>query len=63
MRSSSCGFPGFLSGLIPQVEQLYSLSLCSRDDCFRILSKHQWNLQQASRYLIRWSREDKAGPR
>ncbi|XP_029695985.1 non-receptor tyrosine-protein kinase TNK1 isoform X4 [Takifugu rubripes] len=45
------------------LEQLYSLSLCSRDDCLRILSKYQWNLQLASRYLIRWSREEKAGPR
>ncbi|TWW63090.1 non-receptor tyrosine-protein kinase TNK1 isoform X3 [Takifugu flavidus] len=46
-----------------KLEQLYSLSLCSRDDCLRILSKYQWNLQLASRYLIRWSREEKAGPR
>uniref|UniRef100_H3CXQ8 Tyrosine kinase, non-receptor, 1 n=1 Tax=Tetraodon nigroviridis TaxID=99883 RepID=H3CXQ8_TETNG len=38
-----------------KLEQLYSLSLCSRDDCLRILSKYQWNLQLASRYLIRWS--------
>lgn len=47
----------------PQLEQLYSLSLCSREDCLRILSRYQWNLQLASRYLIRWSREEKAGPR
>ncbi|XP_060951771.1 non-receptor tyrosine-protein kinase TNK1 [Limanda limanda] len=40
-------------------EQLYSLSLCSRDDCLRILSRYQWNLQGASRYLIRSSREDR----
>lgn len=60
------GVPGFnqlCSIRPPQVEQLYSLSLCSRDDCLRILSKYQWNLQLASRYLIRWCREDKAGPR
>ncbi|XP_062239484.1 non-receptor tyrosine-protein kinase TNK1 [Platichthys flesus] len=42
-------------------EQLYSLSLCSRDDCLRILSRYQWNLQLASRYLIRSSREDRTG--
>ncbi|XP_035004287.2 non-receptor tyrosine-protein kinase TNK1 [Hippoglossus stenolepis] len=42
-------------------EQLYSLSLCSRDDCLRILSRYQWNLQLASRYLIRSSREDRPG--
>ncbi len=42
-----------------QLEQLYSLSLCSREDCLRILSRYQWNLQLASRYLIRWSREDR----
>lgn len=45
-----------------KLEQLYSLSLCSREDCVRILAKHQWNLQIASRYLIRWSRDDRTGP-
>uniref|UniRef100_A0A7N8YM78 Tyrosine kinase, non-receptor, 1 n=1 Tax=Mastacembelus armatus TaxID=205130 RepID=A0A7N8YM78_9TELE len=46
-----------------KLEQLYSLSLCSREDCLRILSRYQWNLQTASRYLIRWSRDDRAqGP-
>lgn len=45
-----------------KLEQLYSLSLCSREDCVRILAKHQWNLQMASRYLIRWSRDDRMGP-
>lgn len=46
--------------LSPQLEQLYSLSLCSKEDCNKILTLHQWNLQQASRYLMRWSREDRA---
>ncbi|XP_077400965.1 non-receptor tyrosine-protein kinase TNK1 isoform X1 [Vanacampus margaritifer] len=41
-------------------EQLYSLSLCSREDCLRILTRYQWNLQLASRYLIRWSRDDRS---
>ncbi|KAM7377331.1 hypothetical protein PAMA_013899 [Pampus argenteus] len=45
-----------------KLEQLYSLSLCSRDDCLRILARYQWNLQLASRYLIRWSRDDRPGP-
>ncbi|XP_041634723.1 non-receptor tyrosine-protein kinase TNK1 [Cheilinus undulatus] len=40
-----------------KLEQLYSLSLCSREDCLRILTRYQWNLQLASRYLIRWSRD------
>ncbi|KAK2863139.1 hypothetical protein Q5P01_002672 [Channa striata] len=40
-----------------KLEQLYSLSLCSREDCLKILSRSQWNLQVASRYLIRWSRD------
>ncbi|XP_069026049.1 non-receptor tyrosine-protein kinase TNK1 [Embiotoca jacksoni] len=40
-----------------KLEQLYSLSLCSKDDCLRILTRYQWNLQLASRYLIRWSRD------
>ncbi|XP_029615810.1 non-receptor tyrosine-protein kinase TNK1 isoform X1 [Salmo trutta] len=44
-----------------KMEQLYSLSLCSRDDCVMILSRYQWNLQQASRYLIRMVREDRTG--
>ncbi|XP_037532182.1 non-receptor tyrosine-protein kinase TNK1 [Nematolebias whitei] len=45
-----------------KVEQLYLLSLCSKEDCFKILSRHQWDLQQASRYLIRMTREERAGP-
>jgi len=45
----------------PQWERLYSLSLCSKEDCVRILSRYQWNLQLASRYLIRLTREDR-GP-
>lgn len=45
-----------------QVEQLYLLSLCSKEDCFKILSRHQWDLQQASRTLIRLSREERPGP-
>lgn len=44
-----------------KLEQLYSLSLCSKEDCVKILSKYQWNLQLASRYLLRWSREDRSG--
>ncbi|XP_061665263.1 non-receptor tyrosine-protein kinase TNK1 isoform X3 [Syngnathoides biaculeatus] len=43
-----------------KLEQLYSLSLCSREDCLRILTRYQWNLQLASRYLIRWSRDDRS---
>lgn len=45
-----------------KLEQLYSLSLCSREDCVKILIKYQWDLQVASRYLIRWSRDDRMGP-
>lgn len=45
-----------------KLEQLYSLSLCSREDCVKILAKYQWNLQAASRYLIRWSRDERTGP-
>ncbi|XP_057710805.1 non-receptor tyrosine-protein kinase TNK1 isoform X8 [Corythoichthys intestinalis] len=43
-----------------KLEQLYSLSLCSKEDCLRILARYQWNLQLASRYLIRWSRDDRS---
>ncbi|XP_075968414.1 non-receptor tyrosine-protein kinase TNK1 [Anarhichas minor] len=42
-----------------KLEQLYLLSLCSREDCLKILSRHQWNLQLASSYLMRWSREER----
>ncbi|KAF7663826.1 hypothetical protein LDENG_00198640 [Lucifuga dentata] len=45
-----------------KVEQLYSLSLCSREDCLRILSRYQWNLQLASCYLIQMSREERPAP-
>ncbi|XP_030609710.1 non-receptor tyrosine-protein kinase TNK1 isoform X2 [Archocentrus centrarchus] len=38
-----------------KLEQLYLLSLCSREDCAKILARHQWNLQLASRYLIQLS--------
>lgn len=51
-----------LSLVSPQLEQLYSLSLCSKEDCVKILSRYQWNLQVASRYLIRWSRDDRSAP-
>ncbi|XP_077445070.1 non-receptor tyrosine-protein kinase TNK1 isoform X2 [Stigmatopora argus] len=43
-----------------KLEQLYSLSLCSKEDCLRLLDRYQWNLQLASRYLIRWSRDDRS---
>ncbi|XP_014844784.1 PREDICTED: non-receptor tyrosine-protein kinase TNK1 [Poecilia mexicana] len=44
-----------------KVEQLYSLSLCSAENCVKILTKHQWNLELASRYLLRVTREDRLG--
>lgn len=45
-----------------QLEQLYSLSLCSREDCHRLLSRYHWNLQLASRYLIRYSQDERPAP-
>ncbi|XP_028847409.1 non-receptor tyrosine-protein kinase TNK1 [Denticeps clupeoides] len=42
-----------------KVEQLYFMSLCSREECYRILSKYQWDLQYASRYLIRMVKEER----
>ncbi|XP_028330023.1 non-receptor tyrosine-protein kinase TNK1 isoform X2 [Gouania willdenowi] len=42
-----------------KMEQLYSLSLCSKEDCIKVLNRYQWNLQLASRYLIRWYREER----
>ncbi|CAL8385053.1 unnamed protein product [Arctogadus glacialis] len=43
-----------------KLERLYSMSLCSKDDCVRILSRYQWNLEPASRYLLRLTREDRS---
>uniref|UniRef100_A0A1A8FN27 non-specific protein-tyrosine kinase n=1 Tax=Nothobranchius korthausae TaxID=1143690 RepID=A0A1A8FN27_9TELE len=45
-----------------KLEQLYLLSLCSKEECLKILTRHQWDLQQASRYLFRVTREDRTGP-
>ncbi|XP_038140879.1 non-receptor tyrosine-protein kinase TNK1 [Cyprinodon tularosa] len=45
-----------------KLDQLYALRLCSIEDCIKILTKYQWNLQMASRYLIRVSREERLGP-
>ncbi|XP_023653340.2 non-receptor tyrosine-protein kinase TNK1 isoform X1 [Paramormyrops kingsleyae] len=36
-----------------KVEQLYFMNLCSRDDCVHILTRYQWDLQQASRYVLK----------
>ncbi|KAM4675352.1 non-receptor tyrosine-protein kinase TNK1 isoform 2-T2 [Discoglossus pictus] len=36
-----------------KVEQLYNVSRHSKDDCRRILEKCQWNLESASRYVLR----------
>ncbi|MEQ2184809.1 hypothetical protein GOODEAATRI_011926 [Goodea atripinnis] len=48
--------------LVAQIDQLYLLSLCSIDDCVRILTRHNWNLQLSSRYLLRMFREERVGP-
>ncbi|XP_069807992.1 non-receptor tyrosine-protein kinase TNK1-like isoform X3 [Dendropsophus ebraccatus] len=36
-----------------KVEQLYNVSRHSKEDCRRILEKCQWNLESASRYVLR----------
>lgn len=36
-----------------KVEQLYNVSRHSKEDCRRILEKCQWNLEAASRYVLR----------
>ncbi|XP_053318674.1 non-receptor tyrosine-protein kinase TNK1 [Spea bombifrons] len=36
-----------------KVEQLYNVSRHTKDDCRRILDKCQWNLEAASRYVLR----------
>ncbi|KAL6118592.1 tnk1 [Pungitius sinensis] len=45
-----------------KLEQLYLLSLCSKEDCVKLLSRYQWNLQLASSHLMRWAQEERAGP-
>ncbi|KAG5260943.1 hypothetical protein AALO_G00298250 [Alosa alosa] len=40
-----------------KMEQLYFMSLCSKEDCYRVLSRHKWDLQQASRFLLRMAKE------
>ncbi|XP_063043454.1 non-receptor tyrosine-protein kinase TNK1 [Engraulis encrasicolus] len=46
-----------------KIGQLYSMGLCSREDCNRILSRHKWDLEQSSRYLFRWAQEDRGRDR
>ncbi|XP_053574404.1 non-receptor tyrosine-protein kinase TNK1 isoform X2 [Bombina bombina] len=36
-----------------KIEQLYNVSRHSKDECKRILEKCQWNLEAASRYVLR----------
>uniref|UniRef100_A0AAR2LV92 Protein kinase domain-containing protein n=1 Tax=Pygocentrus nattereri TaxID=42514 RepID=A0AAR2LV92_PYGNA len=40
-----------------KTEQLYHMNQCSREDCFKILSRYNWDLQLASRFLIRMARD------
>ncbi|PIO28940.1 hypothetical protein AB205_0075740 [Aquarana catesbeiana] len=36
-----------------KVEQLYNICRFSKDECQRILDKCKWNLESASRYVLR----------
>lgn len=40
-----------------KAEQLYHMNQCSREECHRILARYNWDLQGASRYIIRMGRE------
>ncbi|XP_072543857.1 non-receptor tyrosine-protein kinase TNK1 [Salminus brasiliensis] len=40
-----------------KTEQLYYMNQCSREDCYKILSRYNWDLQHASRFLFRMARE------
>ncbi|KAB5579379.1 hypothetical protein PHYPO_G00194380 [Pangasianodon hypophthalmus] len=40
-----------------KVEQLYYMNQCSREDCHKILARYNWDLQQASRFVIRMATE------
>ncbi|XP_076828320.1 non-receptor tyrosine-protein kinase TNK1 [Brachyhypopomus gauderio] len=40
-----------------KTEQLYQMNQCSREDCQKILARYNWDLQAASRFLIRMWRD------
>ncbi|XP_060791572.1 non-receptor tyrosine-protein kinase TNK1 isoform X2 [Neoarius graeffei] len=40
-----------------KAEQLYHMNQCSREDCHKILARYNWDLQQASRFVIRMATE------
>ncbi|XP_027025352.2 non-receptor tyrosine-protein kinase TNK1 [Tachysurus fulvidraco] len=40
-----------------KAEQLYHMSQCSREDCYKILARYKWDLQQASCFIIRMASE------
>lgn len=40
-----------------QAEQLYHMNQCSREDCHKILARYNWDLQMASRFVIRMATE------
>ncbi|KAK3546496.1 hypothetical protein QTP70_026342 [Hemibagrus guttatus] len=40
-----------------KAEQLYHLSQCSREDCYKILAHYKWDLQQASCFVMRMATE------
>ncbi|KAM9501828.1 non-receptor tyrosine-protein kinase TNK1 isoform 2-T2 [Clarias gariepinus] len=40
-----------------KAEQLYYMNQCSREDCHKILARYNWDLQQASRFVIRMAAE------
>ncbi|XP_053537357.1 non-receptor tyrosine-protein kinase TNK1 [Ictalurus punctatus] len=40
-----------------KAEQLYHMNQCSREDCHKILARYNWDLQMASRFVIRMATE------
>ncbi|KAG9274243.1 non-receptor tyrosine-protein kinase TNK1 [Astyanax mexicanus] len=40
-----------------KTEQLYHMNQCSREDCYKILARYNWDLQHASRFVIRMARD------
>lgn len=43
--------------LFVQAEQLYHMNQYSREDCHKILARYNWDLQQASRFVLRMAKE------
>ncbi|XP_030636356.1 non-receptor tyrosine-protein kinase TNK1 [Chanos chanos] len=42
-----------------KTDQLFFMNVCSREDCHKILSRYKWDLQLASRHVLRKNRDER----